>query len=300
MTHHSSSEADHASTTPRRALVLGGAGSAGNAWLIGLIAGLQEAGVDLTTADLTIGTSAGATTAAQITAASPSALLDAILTAPAASARRSRPPGAPDPLAARDAIIAASADPADMRRRLGAAALAEDASRGAEHTPRWRALVASRLPRPEWPAQRVVITAVDARTGDPVLLDRGSGVELVDAVAASCSSGIAYRIGEDRLIDGGFRTNSVNADLAAGAERALVLSPFGDRSRVPREWAQDLPAQIAALRAAGTVVETVFPGPEALDAFGDDVMSPAARLPAAVAGRGQGRALAPRLREFWS
>src|SRR5215207_2110410 len=49
-----------------RALVLGGGGSTGNAWLIGVLAGLFDAGLDVTTADLTIGTSAGATAAAQI------------------------------------------------------------------------------------------------------------------------------------------------------------------------------------------------------------------------------------------
>ena len=40
-------------TTPSengtRALVLGGGGSTGNAWLIGVVAGLYEAGLDVTT-----------------------------------------------------------------------------------------------------------------------------------------------------------------------------------------------------------------------------------------------------------
>src|SRR5215469_2625038 len=52
-----------------RALVLGGGGSTGNAWLIGVIAGLFDAGLDVTGADLIIGTSAGATAAAQISSA---------------------------------------------------------------------------------------------------------------------------------------------------------------------------------------------------------------------------------------
>src|SRR5215204_2697159 len=52
-----------------RALVLGGGGSTGNAWLIGVIAGLFDAGLDVTEADLIIGTSAGSTAAAQITSA---------------------------------------------------------------------------------------------------------------------------------------------------------------------------------------------------------------------------------------
>src|SRR5581483_10376828 len=64
-----------------RALVLGGGGSTGNAWLIGVIAGLFDAVLDVTTADLTIGTSAGSTAAAQIMSATPTELLAAILAA---------------------------------------------------------------------------------------------------------------------------------------------------------------------------------------------------------------------------
>src|SRR3954453_24080621 len=65
-----------------RALVLGGGGSAGNAWLIGVIAGLCDAGVDVTEADLIIGTSAGSTAAAQITSATPTELPAPILPPP--------------------------------------------------------------------------------------------------------------------------------------------------------------------------------------------------------------------------
>ena len=62
------------STTPSsRALVLGGGGSTGNAWLLGVIAGLFDAGLDVTTADLTIGTSAGSTAAAQLAGETPAA-----------------------------------------------------------------------------------------------------------------------------------------------------------------------------------------------------------------------------------
>jgi NTE family protein len=50
----------------KRALVLGGGGVTGVAWEIGLIHGLAEQGLDLTTADLFIGTSAGSVVAAQL------------------------------------------------------------------------------------------------------------------------------------------------------------------------------------------------------------------------------------------
>ena len=51
----------------RRALVLGGGGITGIAWEIGVLAGLAEAGVDLTGADLVVGTSAGSVVGAQLT-----------------------------------------------------------------------------------------------------------------------------------------------------------------------------------------------------------------------------------------
>src|SRR4051794_28612100 len=62
-----------------RALVLGGGGAAGNAWLIGVVAGLLDTGLDVTEADLIIATSAGSTAAAQITSASPTNLLADVL-----------------------------------------------------------------------------------------------------------------------------------------------------------------------------------------------------------------------------
>ena len=62
-----------------RALVFGGGGSSGNAWLIGVIAGLFDAGLDVTQAELIIGTSAGSTAAAQINGATPAKLLADIL-----------------------------------------------------------------------------------------------------------------------------------------------------------------------------------------------------------------------------
>ena len=120
----------------RRALVLGGGGSTGNAWLIGAIAGLFDAGLDVTTADLTIGTSAGSTAAAQIAGATPTELLAAILaaapqqrTGPVRS-DRGRGPIKPttDHLERTGTIIAAAEDAADMRRRMGAAALDMDAT----------------------------------------------------------------------------------------------------------------------------------------------------------------------------
>jgi len=296
-------------TKCERALVLHGGGSAGNAWEIGIVAGLFDAGLDVTQADLIIGTSAGSTAAAQITSANPTELFAAILSAAPlqqtgpdgpASARVPIGPAA-DHMEITSRIIAAAENAVDMRRRMGAAALDMDAASDGSGQTRWRAVVAARLPNQHWPEQLLRITAVDAHTGEPVVFDRHSGVDLVDAVAASTANGFGvppYSIGESRYIDGGYRRNE-NADLAAGYARVLVLSPFGGRSRHPPEWGMQLAAQIDELRARGSRVQTIFPDGDSLNAFGANMMDLSTRPPAAQAGYHQGRALATQLIEFW-
>jgi NTE family protein len=196
-------------------------------------------------------------------------------------------------------IIAAATDAADMRRRLGAAALDLDAASDGSWQGQWRATVAARLPSQAWPERTILITAVDAETGEPVVFDRHSGVDLVDAVAASCSSGRPYRIGDGRYIDGGYRSNADNADLAAGSRRVLVLSPFGGRTRTPMAWGMHLATQVDELRAGGTTVETLFPDRSAEHLFGANAMDPWLRPPAAQAGYDQGRVAAAQLDDFW-
>ncbi|GAB2556101.1 patatin-like phospholipase family protein [Nocardia heshunensis] len=298
--------ADH--DQPRaRALVLGGGGSAGNAWLLGTVAGLLEAGVNVTDADLIIGTSAGATAAAQITAADPAKLYADVL-----SAVPPQRPGGPgggrgpvgsvaDHMRTTSEIIAAASDPVDLRRRLGAASLELDAGSDGSAQQRWRDIVAPRLPSPEWPKQLVYLTVIDAYTGEPVVIDRYSGVELVDAVAASTTSGFGsgpYTIGDSRYLDGGYRRSAENADLAAGYERVLVLSPLGGRTRTPQEWGTQLAAQVEELRAGGSAVEAIMPDDATVDSFGT-LMDPSIRPPAARAGYTEGKARAEQIAEFW-
>ena len=289
-----------------RALVLGGGGSAGNAWLVGVVAGLADAGTDSTAADRVIGTSAGATAAVQVTGAQPGALLAEILSTEVprrppvpAEGNPDRTPHRPavDHLERTGRIIAAASDAADMRRRMGAAALERDAADPGK--PRWRDVVASRLPSQQWPRQRVLITAVDAHTGEPVVFDRHSGIDLVDAVAASTSALTPYRIGEKRYLNGGYR-RSENADLAMGFGRVVVLSPFSGRTRMPLEWGMDLATQVDELRAVGSRVEAVFPDSGAGDVFDANALDPSTRRQAARGGYEQGQALAERLADFWS
>ena len=153
------------------ALVLGGGGAAGNAWEIGIIAGLAEAGLDMTqAADLVIGTSAGATAAAQVRSGRPAAeLLASVLSPPAQTAgqNRERPPSLPmaTVFERMRAIGAAATSAADLGRAMGAFGLETDSALGPAAAGARRAMVAARLPRPEWPDRPMIVVEAGSDQG---------------------------------------------------------------------------------------------------------------------------------------
>jgi NTE family protein len=296
------------------ALVLGGGGSAGHAWTIGLIAGLDEAGIDMTeAADLVIGTSSGATAAAQVRSGIPPAeLLAAILSEPVPPVGQNRPPPPGPPMATvyerMRAIGAAATSAADLQRAMGAFGLESDATLGPVAAEQRRAMVAARLPHQQWPDRPMIVAAVNAHTGELAAFDRDSGVDLVDAVTAGTAlPGVVptHSINGTRYINGGVRS-AENADLASGYANVVVLSPFGERSgtlpagqfegiRRSTEWGTDLASQVEALRKQGSRVEVITPDADSRAAMGTNQMDPATRIPTARAGFTQGKQEATRL-----
>lgn len=258
--------------------------------------------MDVTGADLTIGTSAGSTAAAQLAGASPADLLNAaVAPVPGSSSALPRPAMRPvnEHLTRLHTLIAGANGAAEYRRSLGAAALDMHAASDGTWQAQWQATVASRLPVHTWPSELLFITAVDAANGEAVVFHKQSGVDLVDAVAASCSSGLPYRIGNRLYLDGGFRSNADNADLAAGYARVLVLSPLSGVSLTPLSWGLHLATQVQELRARGSQVRTLFPDSAAEHLFGANAMDLSLRPLAARTGYEQGRAIAMELKEFW-
>lgn len=298
------------------ALVLGGGGAAGNAWQIGIIAGLAEAGIDMTeAADLVIGTSSGATAAAHVRSGIPPAkLLASILSEsgqPVGQNRRLSPSLPMGTLFERmRAIGAAATSAADLQRAMGAFGLESDPALGPTAGEQRRAVVAARLPHPEWPDRPMIVVAVNAHTGELATFDRDSGVDLVDAVTAGTAlPGLVptHNINGTHYINGGVRS-AENADLAAGYANVVVLAPFGRRSKTPppgqfeglrRFPGADLEGQVEGIRKQGSRVEVITPDADSQAAMGANQMDPATRIPAARAGFAQGRALAEQLTEFW-
>jgi len=271
----------------RLALVLGGGGIAGVAWHTGVLAGLAASGLDVAAPSVAVGTSAGATVAAQLMDGRPLEDLVARQLDPAAGAAELAPPVPMDVLWERLApIYGAPVDDAERRRMLGALALATETV----PEPVRRAVLEARLDGAGWPSgpdRTVRIVAVDAATGARRVFDGTCGVSLVDAVAASSAvPGVwpPVTIGTARYVDGGI-WSLANADLAGagtdgGPDRVLVLAPLADPA---------LDVQVAAY-PDGVRRAVVTPDADSLAAFGADVLDPAVRAPAARAGLAQGRA----------
>ncbi len=276
------------------ALVLGGGGLTGVGWESGMLYGLARAGVDLTTADLVVGTSAGSVVGAQLSSGllTPQELYERQLGhAPGEIAAKL---GAG--VIARYALAMARSrtDATAYRRRVGAMALAAATGPEAER----RKVLAARLVSHEWPDRRLVVTAVDALSGELKAFDRESGGGLVDAVAASCAvPGVwpPVTVGERRFIDGGIRS-ATNADLAAGYARVVIIAPIALGSGLVPSPA----AQAAKLREAGARVLLITPSPAARKAFGRNVLDPARRDPAARAGLAQAAEHAAEAAAVWS
>jgi NTE family protein len=279
----------------RRALVLAGGGVAGIAWELGILQGIHDVDPELesrlSAADVVVGTSAGSAVAAQITSGTPiDELYAAQLTD--SSSEIEVELDLPALLERFTAAAAGAKDAEDMRQRIGALALASPTVSEVVR----RAAVAARLPRPQWPDRSVLLPAVDAETGTLTVFTRESGVELADAVAASCAvPGVwpPVTIKGRRYMDGGVRS-ATNADLAAGCDRVLVITP--SLADTPMPWGS-LAAEIEQLKPAE--VRVVYADDASVAAFGPNPLSPATRGPAARAGRAIGRAVAVGLRSFW-
>ena len=289
---HASSGASTVSVT--RALVLGGGGLSGIAWETGVLAGLAAGGADVTAADYLLGTSAGATVAAQLGSGLPLTELLGRQTVPERQSAELTPDieRVIELMESWEKLPELFPDPAVLRRVIGERALQAETVPQAER----RAVIAGRLPRHDWPSRKLAVVAVEAHTGDVRVFDKDSGADLVDAVTASCAiPGIwpPVTIGQGRYIDGGTRS-AVNADLAAGYQRVLILAPMADPS---------LEEQVAGLTQgaeAGTVqVQVLAPDDACVAAMGINPLDPAVRAPVARAGYAQGQAAAAGVALLW-
>lgn len=285
----------------QRALVLGGGGPVGFAWECGLIAGFAQGGADLGQADFILGTSAGAIAGARLASGIPAARLGDSMLDPASAAIPLPPGGSPEAFMRMMGLMkegqGGTRNPAEVRREVGALALAADTASEDELL----AVIArelGELPSEAWPARDYACTAVDAEDGGFQLWNLASEVELKRAVTSSCSVPGLFppvTIQGRRYMDGGMRS-ATNADLAAGYDVVVVVAvmpPGAER------MGGLLDEEVESLKASGSTVVIITPDDSSTAALGRNLMDPERKPVAARAGLTQGLAQAPVLKEIW-
>lgn len=287
--HSAWSTATAPTSTPSRALVLGGGGATGIGWLGGLIFGLLDLGVDVNRADTVIGTSAGSVVGTHVRLDTPLDIAFARL--------NGREPLRLGRLGVGDAERflrgAFSAQRNHGRSIIGRAALRADTSTEEDFI----RVVANDLEGQDWPDKRLVITAVDAVTGELTLFTNDSEVPLDRAVAASCSVPGVFppvTIRGRQYVDGGVRS-AANVDLAQHHSRVLVLAPIPLAVR-----RYDRPAVQAARLGRDTRSLVVVPDSRARAQIGFNPFD-MSKAPASVeAGRAQAKRIVDKIAALWT
>lgn len=279
--------------TNKRALVLAGGGIAGIAWETGVLRGIADespaAARLLVESEVLVGTSAGSAVAAQLSSGH---TLDELFDRQVAESSAEIDSGVDVETITElflTALAAPYEEPLDKTRqqmqRIGAVALATETV----PAPVRRQVIAQRLPSHEWPERAVRLTAIDVATGELTVFDRESGVDLVDAVAASCAVPGAWppvSIADRHYMDGGV-ASSVNLVVAADCDVAVVLVPSGIDA--PSPFGAGPAAEVSSFPGAAFAV---FADADSLAAFGPNALDPGCR----ILGHGRARAGSPRSR----
>jgi NTE family protein len=230
--------------------------------------------VDLGRAELIVGTSAGA-----IVGAALSGDLDRLARIPAFDG----PQTWVDPRKFDEvlAVLGDGRDPQTRLREVGRIALTADTIGEADHI----ALMANLIGVRSWPAQRLLIPAVDVETGLPVVWDREAGVSLAVAVAASSAfpaTAPPISVKGRRYMDGALRAGT-NLDLVAGAEVVVVLEPLAHLFGI----------------ADDPVAVRIVPDAETIEVFGPDPGDPTRWESAYQSGIRQAVQSVERVRQVW-
>jgi NTE family protein len=292
---------------PRIGLVLGGGGLTGTAFHAGVITALAETvGWDARTAEVIVGTSAGATAAALMRAGFPPAdYVPRVAGLPMSAEGRAILGHAP-PLATPQAPATAS------RRRPASRSLLRSVVRAP-----WRypvgVLGTALLPEGRrdvtataalfdslfsaWPDDPLWVCAVRLSDGERVVFGRDQVTDVAAAVSASCAVPGYFApvsIDDVRYVDGGVHSLT-NVDVVAGLDLDLVVvsAPMGTTDVVANDAgnALRLPArsqlarETARLRRRGTSVVMLQPDRRLRSIMGTRAMDASRRRPVALATR---------------
>ena len=283
-------------------LVLAGGGVIGEAWMTGMLAGIEDqSGADLREVESFVGTSAGAIVAARLAAGKPLRRPPGPASTPLVPDDEDERRGllrnaarwgwaATSPLAALAAAVSAP----------GGALVRSALLSRAPDTGRTLARLRDELERSGARFDgRLRVCCVDRRSGRRVVFGAPGAPRATvgEAVTASCAIPWVFapvRIGERDYVDGGvWSVTNLDAAPARRDTEVLCLDPTASvRSPLRQAFRVAIAVELQVLRGRGARVRHVGPDAEAAEAMGTDFMAPGRFAAALAAGHRQGRALA--------
>ena len=291
-----------------RAVAFGGGGEWFIAWMLGYAQGLLESGVDLSKADVTIGTSAGSMVGAVIKGGRLAEFTEAMqqLGANPASANKDLDisVGAPSQLRAQNVMGQTDQITPVTLQEIGRAAMAAHNDPDNEYVGSVDRLLGLKA----WPIGHYT-TSTDCYTGESVIVGADSGITIAQAAAASSSlpgvNGPTWL--DDRLcMDGGVSLSSTHAQMLAGAKSVIIIGMFDFKAHPPQHVNPSFgiaervnpgtaDREAADLRSQGSAVHVAIANPDPQTNF----MDAATIGPAIAAGVAAGKADAPAIVQMW-
>lgn len=293
-----------------RGLVLGGGGAYLVAWMMGYFRALKQNGVDLATADVVVGTSAGSVAGAVLSGGRLWRLtgeLDIFGDFPKLFAELV-PALQANPSQARARKLAVDAQDASFEtiRAIGRAAMAAHNPAG---TDKYFATLRRLIGPAAWPSPALHTTANDCYTGERIVVSASAGlpVDLACAASSSLPGSMGPTWLKDRLcMDGGICQTSTHSDVVTGVKRALIisLSDGGPQAVTQGLRTSGMPntlqQEIRDLEAGGTrtmlMVAGLMPGVDRIDS----IMDPKWIAPMLKYGHERGLAELPKLKALWA
>ncbi|MEN9864274.1 MAG: hypothetical protein RLZZ601_2038 [Pseudomonadota bacterium] len=293
-----------------RGLVLGGGGTPLIAWYAGYANALKKGGVDLSIANVIVGTSAGSIFGAMLSSGHLWRLVDEIdLFADFPKLLAEMMPAVqfnPSQLRAQRAELSVSDASLASIQRIGKAAMAASNPDGvASHYKVTKKLLTASA----WPSDGMFTTTIDCFTGQRLVVSKANNVPINVACAASSSAPgqVGPTFVKDRLcMDGGMYQTSTHSDVVAGVKRAIVISlgdgTINDQRQGLRlsSLPNTLNQEVRDLEAGGTKTKLIVVGlPPGLSKV-ENLLDPKWIAPYLKFGNDRGVADMAMMKAFWS
>jgi NTE family protein len=293
-----------------RGLVLGGGGTYLMAWMVGYFHALKSRNVDVSLADIVVGTSAGSFVGAALTSGRLWRIgleFDVMAELPKlfAELMPQTAPNVSQVRAAKMSVDARNARPETIRA-IGHAAMA---ARNPDNMTTYPKMTERFLGETAWPSPKLYTTANDCYTGERIVVSHEDNIPINVACAASSSlpGGLGPTFLKDRLcMDGGICQTSTHSDVVSGVKRALIISLTDGGSDAVKiglrtsGMPNTLQQEVKDLQAGGTKVKLkvvgLLPGVNKVDS----IVDPKWIAPLLKWGYERGLTDAVEMKSFWN